>query len=208
MEYVYICKIEVNFMEQIDLESVLQPGQEYILDYAQKFGKDIRAVKHDVATNTCFEKAELLGWNPGRVVKSVFLWGREGKFYGFVSPEQGPPCKPLRFDNPTIKYIFSEWPKKKRKTMMNLKNSISPISMEKGTCTPFVPDYFFSGDGFTGSLEKIYLRDYPKINKEIVDISIGGYGKDFHKISLHLPYEDIFGILNYYFKDKVEKVRF
>lgn len=185
------------------LERVLQPGQEYILDYSEKFEKDIKAVEHEIATDTCFEKADLLGWAPINIVKCVFLSGKEGKFYGFVAPELGERRNsPLRFDNQQIAKIFN---KKTMKQMGNLSNSMVPLGMEKGTCTPLVPDYYFNGDGFIGSLEKIFVYDSSKLNKELVDISIGGYGKEAHKISVHLNYEDIYGCLNWKFPGKIEK---
>ena len=62
--------------------------------------------------------------------------------------------------------------------------------------------------GFTGSLEKIYVCDCPKLNNELVDISIGGYGVDFHKISLYLPYNDICRCLNWKFPGKIKKFKF
>ncbi len=191
-------------MKYISLESVLQPGQEYMLEYAKRFGKDIKAVQHEIATDTCFEKADLIDWNPEQVIKCVFLYGKEGKFYGFVSPELGTRGSPLKFDDPLIKKIFRN-DKKKAKQLMGLKNNYFPMGMEKGTCTPFVPDYYFEGDGFTGVLERIYVYDSPKIDGKKADISIGGYGEGAHKVSVHLNYEDIYGCLNWKFPGKIEK---
>ena len=186
-------------MIKINLRDILDESQFYVAELSEKLGINVRAVEHEIATDTCFEKARLLNWNPERIVKSIFLY-KEAKFYAFVIPELN-----LTFDNNLIKRIFSQ-DKKIRKQMMNLKNSICPMGMEKGTCTPFVPDYYFEeGDYYTGFLEKIFFYDFPKLGKEIVDISIGGEGERYHKVSLHLNYEDIYNILKFKFGDKIEK---
>jgi hypothetical protein len=207
MEYLYIAIFGVIPMEYVNLESVLQPGMEYVADYFSKQGKEISVVKHEVVTNTCFEKADSLQWDYGDIVKSVFLWGKQGKFYAFVSPEIGTRDRPLKFDNQLIKKIFRE-DKKGSKQMMNLKNSISPLGMDYGTCGPFVPDYFFNGDGFTGSLDKIFIYDSSDSNKKVVDISMGGYGEEAYKISAQLFYEDLVECLECKFGEKIERFKY
>jgi prolyl-tRNA editing enzyme YbaK/EbsC (Cys-tRNA(Pro) deacylase) len=193
-------------MKYINLQNILQQEQNYILDYSKEFGKEIQAVKHDQITSTCFEKASILGWNPKQVIKSVFLYNNKGKFYGFIAPELGEKGNPLRFDNQLIKKMF-EGNRKKAKSLMNLRNKSFPIDMENGTCTPFIPEHYFDlgGDGFTGTLDKIYVYDSPKLNRKKVDISIGGYGEEAHKTSVHLDYEDIYECLNWKFPGKIEK---
>jgi len=191
-------------MKYINLQDILQPGQNYILDYAREFGKEIQAVKHDKATNTCFEKADLINFDPMQVVKSVYLWDNNGKFYGFVAPELGTRERPLKFDEPLIKRIFRE-DKIQAKKLMGLRNSFSPTGMEHGTFTPFVPDYYFDGDGFTGTLDRIYVYGSQELNGKKADISIGGFGEESHKISVLLNYEDIYEGLNWKFPGKIEK---
>jgi hypothetical protein len=196
-------------MKYISLQNILQFGQEYILDYAKKFNKEIYAVKHEIATDTCFEKAKLLDWDDvRRVVKTVFLYGskeeNKGKFYGFIAPELGKEGNPLRFENPLIKRIFQE-DKKKAKSMMDLKNKTFPLGMERGTCGPIIPDFYFNGDGLTGTLDMLYFWDLPELNKEFVDISIGGYGEEAHRISVHLKYENLYECLKWKFPKGIQK---
>jgi len=187
---------------EINLRDILDESQFYVAETSEEFGLDVKAVKHDVATDTCYEKANLLGWESERVVKSVFLY-KGAKFYAFVIPELD-----RTLDNNLIKRIFSS-NKKIKKQMIGLRNSRCPFGMEKGTCTPFVPDYYFDeGDYYTGFLEKIFIHDIPKLEKEIVDISIGGEGENYHKISLHLPYGNIYKILNYKFGERIQKINF
>ncbi|MEJ2267769.1 MAG: hypothetical protein P8X70_01695, partial [Nanoarchaeota archaeon] len=67
----------------------------------------------------------------------------------------------------------------------------------------------FDCDPFISTpLEKIFIHNIPRLDREIVDISIGGEDDEAHKISLHLPYEGIYKILNYKFGDKIQKVDF
>jgi len=197
------------FMKYVTLQDILQPEQKYVLDYANIFRKDIQAVKHDFATDTCFEKADLMGWNPEQVVKAVFLYGNNGKFYGFVSPELGTRSNQLVFNQKTLSEIFSNkkgYNKNFRKDMLNLDNKRVPLGMERGTCTPFVLDYYFEqGDGLTGFLEKIYIYDPNNLENKKVDISIGGLGKEAHMVSVHLNYSDIYECLNWKFPGSIEK---
>ena len=58
-------------LDYVPLEQALHGNQMYVVEAAGVLGIDVRAVRHDVATDTCFEKAELLGWLPTRVVKAV-----------------------------------------------------------------------------------------------------------------------------------------
>ena len=60
-------------LKYISLEKVLHEKQKYVADISEKLGIDVLAVKHDVFTDTCFEKADILGWNPENVVKAVFF---------------------------------------------------------------------------------------------------------------------------------------
>ncbi|MDP3966284.1 MAG: hypothetical protein Q8Q04_02010 [archaeon] len=200
-----------DFIEKKDSSfesSFFREGQKYVLDYFQNSGKEAKLALHDEQTNTCFEKSRILGWDPQRVVKSIFLYDSKGKFYGFVSPELGESeDKPLRFNNQTISKIFSD--EVERKKMMNLSNSVYPLGMEKGTCTPFVPEYYFQdGDGFTGRLERIFVYTSSNINKKLVDISFGGEGELAQKTSLHLTYEDIYLCLNQAFPGRITQFNF
>ena len=193
-------------LNYIELEDVLQSGQEYVKDIAFKLGLEIRAVTHDIVTDTCFEKAELLGWSAERVVKAILL-SKEGDnfFYGFVFPELG------TLENP--KYLI------KKETLPRLlsvtkseakkfRNYYPPGEIEFGTSTPFLSENFFGANNSTRSkiIKKLFVQDVPKLNKHVVDISIGGFGEEAHKVSLHLNYGSLYEILSYKFGEKIQKL--
>lgn len=187
----------------MNLGDILQTEQKYVLDYVERTGAKIKVVKHPRATTTCFEKADLLGWKPERVVKAIFL-NVNGKGYGFVCPELGTEESHLRFDKNLVGKIL----RLSNKQMKFSSNSCFPTGMEKGTCTPFVLTDSFENYGFGKEVEKIFVYDSDKFNKSLVDISIGGYGEEAHKTSLHLYGKDIYGCLDYEFNGKIEKFDF
>jgi hypothetical protein len=190
-------------MIEINLRDALNERQFYVAELGEKLGIEIKAVKHEISTDTCFEKADLLGWSVNRVIKAVFFGGG-GKLYGLICPELGTRDKNFYFNKHDLGEILG----KTNKQIKNFHNSICPDGMERGTCTPFVPETAFEYDGFTFPLDKIFIHDSPEIDKELVDISIGGYGGEAHKVSLHLKYEDIYHILKDKFNDKVDKTNF
>ena len=77
----------------------------------------------------------------------------------------------------------------------------TPEGMEVGTCSPF--PYKRSMDE---EISDLILIDHPDIADKLVDISIGGYGDRFHKISAHLTYKTISDILSDTFGDKFHKI--
>ena len=178
----------------MDLKDVLQKGQEYILES----GKNIKVVEHEVATNTCFEKAELLKWKPERIIKTTFFC-KEDKTYGFVFPELGVKNNPQYIDKQIISDVFRITKSQAKK----FRNSYCPEGMEYGTCTPFVLE-----NNFKQGLENIFICDLHFLEKEIVDISIGGKEEHYHKLSLHLKYKDIWDILYSKFGTKIKKFNF
>ena len=76
--------------------------------------------------------------------------------------------------------------------------------MSWGTCTPFALSSTMGEDKEIGDL---IFYDYPKINNKMVDISIGGDGKEMHQASMHLPYKAIYEILTEQFKDRIHLYR-
>ncbi len=180
----------------VPLENALSGRQQYVIDGARALGVDVRAVRHDVATSTCFEKAGILGWTPERVVKAVFLHDSAGRMSGFVFPEFGT-------DKPTYVSARDVLPRLigiSRSRAKEYRNHLCPPGMELGTCTPFVPEDAFRNSG----LQEIFVHE--TFSDEIVDISIGGVGELAHRTSLHLPYRAIRGILSYRFGDKIKGV--
>ncbi|MBS3076934.1 hypothetical protein J4233_01545 [Candidatus Pacearchaeota archaeon] len=188
-------------LDYVPLEQALHGNQMYVVEAAGVLGIDVRAVRHDVATDTCFEKAELLGWLPTRVVKAVFFH-RGGEMHGFVFPELGV-WKPTYLDTrvvlPTLLGVS-------RSRAKDYRNHICPEGMEFGTCTPFVFEDSFAELG--GRLSGVFIHEIPGLDAETVDISIGGFGDVAHRTSVHLPYSGIHKILEYKFGgERIKRAR-
>ncbi|MBD3164774.1 hypothetical protein GF323_06250 [Candidatus Woesearchaeota archaeon] len=187
-------------MKEIELKTVLSQGQEYVADATVALGVEVIAVEHDKATNTCHEKAAILGWDAEQVVKAVFFYRGE-EMYGFVFPELGSKDKPLYLPAkeiiPRVLGISKNQAKK-------FNNSYCPEGMEYGTCTPFVLQQSFSAE--ERRLIRMLVHDRTSLDNKIVDISIGGAGDTAHRTSVHLPYRGIYDILHHTFGDKIRKV--
>lgn len=170
-------------MIEINLRDTLNAGQFYVAELSEKLGIEIKAVEHKEATSTCFEKAGILGWEPKRIVKAIFLHD-DDNLYGFVFPELGTPDSRSKIRSKKINELFGK---------PSLANSVLPEGMEYGTCSPFVFEDAFDNEKIP--LKKIYFHKFEDLNKKVVDISIGGFGEKAHKTSLHLKYEDIYNLL-------------
>jgi len=191
-------------LEYIEPERVLQMNQSYVLEAAEVLGLDLTGVRFDNATDTCFEKAELLGWDPERVVRAVFVH-QDGDLYGFISPELGQDRKPQYVN---LKTILPELLGISKSQSRKFRKQYCPDGMEYGTCTPFVLDGSFEEGRLHDdqTLRKLFVHDILSLDEQIVDISSGGHGEMAHRNSLHLPYKGIHDILAYKFRDKVQKV--
>ncbi len=187
-------------MTKINLRAALSEGQDYVAEVGEELSVDVQAMRHELATTTCYEKADLLGWDVERIVKVIFFRG-EGKLYGLVFPELGTSEDPERFSKKDLGAVLGY----DKEQMSSISNSACPEGMEYGTCTPFVPDYVFEDDGYSSLLVKIFVHDAPWLDNQIVDISIGGEGEEAHKTSLHLSYSGIYDILERRFGDKIVK---
>ena len=193
-------------LKYVRLEDVLHEGQNYVA-----LAKNVKAVEHSIATSTCFEKKDLLDssdpsgeWTDDRIVKAVFLyWGKD--VYGFVFPELGKRPNSLKMDARAVLPNLLGISKSQSK---RFSNGYCLDGMEYGTCTPFVLDTEL--DGFEMKdrrrVRGMFIHDCSHLEDKIVDISIGGSGSKAHRTSLHLPYQDIYDILNSRFPGKVEKV--
>ncbi|MCL5018197.1 MAG: hypothetical protein M1416_00305 [Candidatus Pacearchaeota archaeon] len=186
-------------MIEINLRDALNGRQFYVAELSEKFGIEIRAVRHDVATDTCFEKAELLGWPADRIVKAIFVH-KDEDFYGFVFPELGKES-PRHLD---IKETLPKVIDVSKKQAKDFRNSYCPDGMEYGTCTPFVLEDSFS-ERKIKKLRKIFIHEMNYQESSLADISIGGFGENAHKTSLHIGYSDIYKILKENFGDRIVK---
>ena len=55
-------------------------------------------------------------------------------------------------------------------------------------------------------LEELFIHKTLELKDELVDVSIGGYGSEAHRISLNSPYGKIFKVLYKQFGDKIKLV--
>jgi hypothetical protein len=101
-------------------------------------------VTHPEKTSTCFEKAELLGWDPLNVIKALYFEDIvTGALYATVVPETG-----CFVDVAVLSEILGvTTPAQLRKA------SSFPRNMERGTCSPFVTPVDLAGHG--GRLAKL-----------------------------------------------------
>jgi prolyl-tRNA editing enzyme YbaK/EbsC (Cys-tRNA(Pro) deacylase) len=147
---------------------------------------------HDKHTETCDEKAGILGWDPRRVVKAVYFH-RDDHVIGVVTPETG-----VKID---IKTLFPEViPGLSRTKAKSYKNSYAPDGMTFGTCTPFPLE---STIGY--GIDLLVVMDFPDLDDLVVDISVGGDTEQAFHTSMHLQYKAIFDILHHKFRDYVVK---
>ena len=137
----------------------LHPEQQYVDDIAKRLGIEYSIRKHDKATVTCTEKAELLGWNVERVVKALYF--HTGNFddslIGVITPETG------KLDAQTIlsKALGMDMKIAKRYTT----NGYTPSGMSKGTCSPFPTE-----SAMEKEIGQLVIVNYPSIIEHIVDI--------------------------------------
>lgn len=195
----------MTYQKQL-LTDVLQSEQMYVNRAKEDLDIPVTAVLHNNATNTCHEKARILGWGPEKVVKAVFFHYRE-HLYGFVFPELGDEDQPSYIDRKEVIHKLLDISKKKAKSFQN---SYCPKGMEYGTCTPFVHENSFDQDGDDLDkkvLDRIFIHEMPSLDDQLVDISIGGHDKIAHRLSLHLPYRGIYEILHEMFGDQVQKAK-
>ncbi len=203
---------EELFNEQL-LKEVLGEGRAYVSKHAKALDIPITAVQHEIATSTCKEKSDLLRrthgdyWTPDRIVKALyfaFANRLKREVYGFVVPELG-----KRLDADVVHGVIAA--KNNRSpsydaVYMGLNGQgpfghYIPNEMARGTCTPFPTA------GEMDQISRIYIHNMPSLSGRPVDISIGGKGERWHKVSLHLPYEAIAAILTReYDRDKIRMV--
>lgn len=181
------------------LQEILHPEQGYVLEAQASLGIDIRVALHESETDTCFEKAEILGWPAERVVKAVFL-SRGSELYGFIFPEIGTEESPAYINAREIIKALLGYGNGKAK---EFHNDYCPEGMEKGTCTPFVLERTFENPD--KRLARLFIHRKPELDDKVVDISIGGAGEEAHRLSLHMQYRAIYDILEYRFGDKVSR---
>ena len=156
---------------------------------------DAKFLYLDRPTNTCHEKAELLGWGADRVVKALYFSNGKG-IVCCIFPELDKELK--------TKDLFSRLLGISGKKAKGYQNSHYDLDdMERGTCSPF-PRH----ETLLKGIYRIFIHDHPVIDDKLVDISVGGKGEEAHKVAMHIKYKDIYTILESKIGDRVQIVDF
>src|SRR5579883_1217066 len=153
-------------------------GIGYIAESVASKKGTFRVVTHPKKTNTCFEKADLLGsWDPLDVVKCLYFEREDtGTLAAVVIPETG--CfvdrarvaAALNLEDPSVLRKASRFPR----------------NMEPGTCSPFIVAEDLVKNG--GPVEKIFFDTETLVTKKhdqtLDDFS---FGLD-HRMSVQMNY--------------------
>ena len=161
-------------------------GLEYLSNYFYANKKDLRVVSYPDKTNTCYEKAIVLGelWNPLNIIKALYLeCSNDQMLYAAVIPETG--C----FMN---KAQVSR--KLKLRDDIFLKRAVKlPQNMTFGTCSPFVMESDLAKNG--GKVSKIIFDTETLVMKKhentLDDFS---FGMD-HRLSVQMNYYQCYKML-------------
>jgi hypothetical protein len=167
-------------------------GIGYVAAYFRAKKLELRVATHPRRTNTCFEKAELLGaWDPLNVIKCLYFeHALDGSLYAIVTPETG-----CFVDRARIAGLL-------RVEAAALRKATSlPRNMEPGTCSPFVVKEDLRAEG--GKLVKIVFDTETLVTKKhdstLDDFS---FGLD-HRMSVQLNYYHCFKMLKALYPETV-----
>lgn len=164
---------------------MLHKEQAYIQEHAKRLGIPYYLVKHDTPTTTCEEKAQLLGWGPERIVRTIYL-SLDDKKIAIVSPS----TSRVKTKKAIMQLGYSSRQAKAFTFANDLVTGVIP-----GTSTPFVRrDAMKSVD---------HLIMMESAITELVDIGIGGETQEHLKYSMHIPYDGIYKILEKEFGEKI-----
>jgi hypothetical protein len=109
-------------------------GLSYVVEYFVSRHLPLRVVTHPRETNTCFEKAELLGhdWSPLNVIRAVYLQDTQtAALYAAIVPETG-----CFLDRNRVRQVLGG-----ESELGALEVSpVLPRNMILGTCSPFVEE--------------------------------------------------------------------
>ena len=162
-----------------------QYNLEYISEYFLSTRNDLHVVTHPYETNTCFEKAELLGSrDPLNIIKVFYFESPENdSLYAVVIPETG-----CFIDKIKLQDILNI----PENSFIRKANEL-PLNMSYGTCSPFILDKDVKGNG--GKVEKIIFDTetlVAKKNDSILDDF--SFGLD-HRMSVQMNYYYCFKML-------------
>lgn len=160
-------------------------GIEYITEYFSTKNLDFRVVTHPCATNTCYEKARLLGeWDPLNVIKALYFESSlNDALYAIVIPETG-----CFVDRTHIKSVLNLAPDDHLPKAQAL-----PANMSFGTCSPFVTHDDITAGG--GRVAKVLFDRETLINKRNTNsMDDFSFGLD-HRMSIQMNYYQCYRML-------------
>jgi len=166
---------------------------EYITRYIQDRSIPFRIITHPEKTNTCYEKAQLLGnWGPLNVIKALYFESPiEQHLYVVVIPETG--C----FIDRSYLTSLLDLPQ----GVILAKAKMLPANMSYGTCSPFISHDDLIENG--GKVAKILFDSETLVSKKhdntLDDFSFGLE----HRFSLQINYYQCYKMLKSVFKNAI-----
>ncbi len=165
-------------------------SQSYILECGRKLGYSLKIIEHDLNSDNCEDRSNILGVSLRDIVKSLYFCSN-GTFIGVILPGDFPRVEP--------KNLFPEilGMSKSKANKYSLKRV--PSGMSYGTCTPFpekelIPEEIEFLLVWNGSIERTVYS------------ALGGEDDLSHRLSLQLPsYDSIYQILIKEFGNNVVK---
>jgi hypothetical protein len=158
---------------------------DYISYYFATRNIPFRVVTHPYETDTCFQKAELLGsWSPLKVVKALYFeYSADESLYAVVVPETG--CFINRARIRDLLGLSEDGYLKKATSL--------PRHMSFGTCSPFIANEDLEKNG--GRIRKI-LFDTATLGRKKTDDALDdfSFGLD-HRMSVQMNYYRCFEML-------------
>ncbi len=185
-------KIGLNQQDFISI-FLAKYNMDYVCDIVLSGGSGLRIVTHPHETNTCFEKAAILGsWDPLNIIKVLYLESSlDGLLYAIVVPETG-----CFIDRDHARQSLGL----QQSTFMK-KAEVLPENMSFGTCSPFVLENDFVVNG--GRVDKIVFdSETLSMKKEEGALDDFSFGLD-HRMSIQMNYYDCFMLLKQRYPDAV-----
>ncbi len=168
-------------------------GLSYITDYSLAHKNPLRILSYPQATNTCYEKADILqGWNPLNVIKAFYLESsQDGSLYAVIVPETG--C-----------FLDREVVKRQLNLDENthlMRATHLPAQMSFGSCSPFITqDDLFRNGGKIKNI--IFDRETLVLKRHENAMDDFSFGLE-HRLSIQLNYYHCYKMLRHYFSDVV-----
>ncbi|MFN7980515.1 MAG: hypothetical protein U0Q11_01525 [Vicinamibacterales bacterium] len=166
----------------------------YVVDHFEKSRDQCRIVTHPRKTNTCYEKAELLGeWSPLNVIKALYFECPDtDALYAVVTPETG-----CFLDRAQIRTALRIPPGAELRKAESL-----PRGMTFGTCSPFIHDDDAAVNG--GRVQRILFdRETLVLKRHERTLDDFSFGSD-HRLSIQMNYYDCYHMLRRRFGDLVQ----